>query len=278
MLSLPPQVSVIMAVYNAPPQYLQLAVTSILRQTLADFEFIIIDDGSNSATHAELQVFAACDSRIVLSTLSENIGLTRALNIGLGLARGAYIARQDADDVSMPTRLAASVTFMDKNPDVAAAGTYAQLMGRAGEPFRVIESDLRLLQKRNVLVHGSMIFRKDCLNRVGGYNESMRLSQDYEVYLRMVRLHSMRLAVVPKPLYMLRQHAGSLSSRRMFRQLYFSVMAKTLTLPPCSAWRRKIVFFKIYVFDFIVTHHMLLGPMVRNAFHVLRNDYPDGGR
>jgi len=263
-MSSTPQISVLMAVYNAPGHYLELAVTSVLSQTLDDFEFVIVDDGSDSPTRKQLQSFAASDPRVVLHTLSENIGLTRALNIGLELARGSYIARQDADDVSMPNRLETTIAFLEKNPDIAAAGTYAQLIGPAGKPLGMIEPDLRQLNKRNVLVHGSMMFRKACLEQVGGYNESMRLSQDYEVYLRMVRLHAMRLAVVPEPLYALRQHPGSLSSKHMFRQLYFSVLAKTLTLPPRAAWRRKIDFLKFYLGDILITHHLLIKPIVRN--------------
>jgi glycosyltransferase involved in cell wall biosynthesis len=269
MLNSTPQVSVLMGVYNAPEHYLELAVKSVLAQTLFDLEFVIIDDGSNSATHAQLQALAASDSRIVLHTLRENVGLTRALNIGLGLARGIYIARQDADDVSMSNRLASTLAFLNENPNVAAAGTYAQLIGSTGERFGVIEPDLRQLHKRNVLVHGSMMFRKTCLDHIGGYNERMRFSQDYELFLRMVRRYTMQLAVVPEPLYALRQHSESLSSRRMFHQLYFSVLAKTLTLPPRSGWSRWINFFRIYAVDLLITHHLLLGPIMRNILATL---------
>lgn len=267
-----PCISVLMAVYNTPPHYLDLAVTSVLSQTLSDFEFIIIDDGSNSATQAQLKELAARDSRIVLHILSENVGLTRALNIGLEFARGAYIARQDADDVSMPERFAKTVMFMEENPDIAAVGTYAESISSTGDPLGVIEPDIRRLEKRNVLIHGSMMFRRKCLECIGGYNETMRLSQDYEVYLRMVRLHGMRLGVMPEALYALRQHSGSLSSRRTFRQFYFSVMAKTLTLPSREGWRPGLTFMTIFTVDFFITHHLLLAPIVRRVKSALSQD------
>ena len=267
-----PKISVLMAVYNCPSQYLELAITSVLTQSYEDFEFIIVDDGSNEPTRIQLRLHADRDPRIRLIPLKGNVGLTRALNVGLKSARGEFIARQDADDISMPNRFMATMMFLEADRGLAAAGTYVRKMGVEGEDLDApqIEPDLRLLERRNVLVHGSMIFRKECLDRIGGYNEVMRLAQDYEVYLRMIRMNGMRLGVVPAPLYLLRQHGGSLSSRRMFRQFYFSVLAKTLTLPPRCSLCRKLVFLKILVFDFLITHRMLLGPFARIVLSAVR--------
>lgn len=272
MVSAVPRVSVLMAVYNMPAQYLRSAIDSILEQSFSDFEFIIVDDGSDSPTRTQLQEFAARDDRIRLHSLNQNVGLTRALNVGLRITRGVFVARQDADDISMPDRLAATIVFLEEHPGIAAAGTFTQLIGPAGERLgaNLIEPDLRQLLKRNVLVHGSMMFRKETLDCIGGYNEKIRLSQDYEVYLRMVRLHGMRLGVVPKPLYALRQHTASLSSRRMFRQFYYSVMAKTLTLPDSGSWRRRLAFMKIFAVDLLITHRLLMGSMLRNALSAIR--------
>ena len=97
-----PKVSVLMSVYNGE-RYLREAVESILNQTFTDFEFIIIDDGSTDSSRAILASFD--DPRIVLLQNETNIGLTRSLNEGLSLARGKYIARQDADDASLLERL-----------------------------------------------------------------------------------------------------------------------------------------------------------------------------
>jgi glycosyltransferase involved in cell wall biosynthesis len=261
-----PRVSVLMAVFNAPSSYISSAVESILAQTLADFEFVIIDDGSNSHTRAALRALATLDRRIKLHTLNENIGLTKALNVGLRLSRGMYIARQDADDMSMPNRLELSVGFLDKNRNIAAVGTFAKLIGPEGDEFGIIEPDLRKLHRRNVMVHGSVIFRKACVDRIGGYNEIMRLSQDYEIFLRMVRQHSMQLAVIPELLYALRRHTNSISRQRPFSQFYFSVLAKTLTAPVRSGWRGRINFLKIFVLDFLRTLPSILFLALKNIF------------
>lgn len=242
---------------------------SVLNQTVVDFEFIIIDDGSDASTEVDLERFAASDPRIILHRSNVNLGLTRSLNIGLGIARGRYIVRQDADDVSISTRFSESIEFLNKNLEVAAVGTYAYLIGSKGEEIGIIKSNLEQLQKRNVLVHGSMVFRRKCLNQVKGYNEDMYLSQDYELFLRMVRFHAMRLEVIPRPLYMLRRHSESLSGRYLFRQFYFSVLAKTLTLKVSSLWIKKVCFLIIYVYDFVITHRLLIGSILPKSFKLI---------
>ena len=264
-----PRISVLMAVYNAPAHYLDAAVASILEQSYRDFEFIIVDDGSNSATCKLLQAWADRDRRIRLHKLPTNVGLTKALNVGLTLARGAYLARQDADDISDPLRLAAQLEFLALHPEVDAVGTDAVLIDVGGNKIgdMEIDPDLKGLSRRNLLVHGSMLFRRHVFNLLGGYDERMQLSQDYELYLRMLRLHGMRIGVLPEAHYRLRQHPASLSSRRMFRQLYYSVMAKSLTEQHKSRFRRKFGFSRDLIFDFIFTHRLFLGPVVRSMIH-----------
>jgi NDP-4-keto-2,6-dideoxyhexose 3-C-methyltransferase len=263
-----PTISVLMAVYNPPRYYLDEAIGSVLSQSFADYEFIIVNDGSNEATHRQLQCWADRDPRVRLHRLASNVGLTRALNAGLGLARGAYIARQDADDVSGAKRLAALLTFLEHHPEFDAVGSNAVLINARGDQSGTMEIDptLRGLFRRNLLVHGSMMFRRRVFDEVGGYDERMRLSQDYELYLRMIRLHGMRLGVLPEAHYFLRQHPASLSSRRIFRQLYYSVMAKSLADAHGNMLWRGLKFSKDLVVDFFVTHRLFLGPVVRSAF------------
>ena len=176
----------------------------------------------------------------------QNIGLTRALNVGLKNVRGNYVARQDADDISKPDRLATTIAFLDSNPSFNAAGTYVELIDSTGRSLGVpqIEPDVRQLKNRNVLTHGSMVFRRCSIEKVGGYSESMRLAQDYEMYLRMIRQYKMSIGVVAKPLYIMRQHSASLSSKYIFRQLYFSVLAKTITTNSRNVFYRKLFFYK----------------------------------
>ena len=260
-----PRITVLMAVFNTPANYLYAAIESILAQTHTDFELLIVDDGSDEPTRLDLQSQASRDSRIVVHRLDQNIGLTRALNLGLERARGAYIARQDADDVSLPKRLERTLAFLEVDLQLSAAGTQVSLIDSMGHSVGIMrcESELSRLKHRNTLVHGSMMFRKSALERIGRYDERMRLSQDYEMYLRMIRRFGMRIGVVPEPLYALRQHSESLSSRQMFRQLSYSVLAKSLTSPQQGPWSRKFYFAGTFAFDLLITHRLLLGPLFR---------------
>jgi len=263
-----PRITVLMAVYNAPSHYLDEAIESLLAQTFRDFELLIVDDGSDEPTRLHLQLLATRDSRIIVHRLKENIGLTRALNAGLERARGVYVARQDADDVSFPERLERTLATLEGDPLLSAVGTQVSLIDSAGCPVGSIQcqSALGRLKRRNTLVHGSMMFRKTALERVGRYDERMRLSQDYEMYLRMMQRCGMRIGVVPETLYALRQHSESLSSRFTFRQLYYSVLAKTLTTPLRGTWSKRLYFARTLAFDLLITHRLLLGPLVRRFF------------
>ena len=106
-----PKVSVVMSVCNSEP-FIRDAINSILGQTFQDFEFIIINDGSTDGSLQIIQSYG--DSRIRI-TSQENLGLTKSLNKGIGIARGEYIARQDADDISEPSRLEKQVAVLEQN-------------------------------------------------------------------------------------------------------------------------------------------------------------------
>lgn len=261
MLQSKPTISVLMAVYNASPIHLDEAITSILQQACQDIELIIVDDGSRPATGNQLQEWAGRDHRIRLHRVPTNIGLTKALNVGLNFARGDYVARQDADDISEPCRLTAQLEFLALNPDIDAVGTNAVLIDVGSNKIgdMKIDPELQGLSRRNLLVHGSMLFRRQVFDLVGGYDERMKLSQDYELYLRMQRLHGMKIGVLSGAHYFLRQHRGSMSGRRMFRQLYYSVMAKSLNKCHNSRLRRKLSFCRDLIVDYFFTHRLFLG-------------------
>lgn len=265
-----PAISILMAVFNAPEEYLDAAIDSILQQSWWDFELIIVDDGSDNITGNRLRMWADRDRRIRLHKFPTNVGLTKSLNAGLKLARGAFLARHDADDISGPQRLEAQIEFLSLHPEVDAVGTDAVLIDVDGNRVGDLKVDpgLKGLSRRNLLVHGSMLFRRHVFDSLGGYDERMRLSQDYELYLRMLRLHGMQIGVLSEAHYSLRQHPGSLSSRRMFRQLYYSVMAKSLTERSNCRLGNKIFFYRKLFFDYFFTHRIFLGHLFRNLIMV----------
>src|SRR4051812_27448620 len=112
-----PLVSVVMTVYNGE-RFVVEAVRSILAQTLRDFECIVVDDGSTDATAELLAIEQTGDPRLVVHRLPSNMGFRTALNTGCRLARGALVARMDADDVSVPNRLERQVSFLQEHPHV----------------------------------------------------------------------------------------------------------------------------------------------------------------
>jgi glycosyltransferase involved in cell wall biosynthesis len=125
-----PRISVVMSVYNGE-KYLRQAIESILQQTYTDFEFIIIDDGSTDSSREIIQSYD--DKRIRLVINEQNIGLTKSLNKGIRLAKGEFIARMDADDISLPQRFEKQVAYLDSHPEVGVLGTYANIIDHRGK-------------------------------------------------------------------------------------------------------------------------------------------------
>ncbi|MDD4353774.1 MAG: glycosyltransferase family A protein, partial [Candidatus Nanoarchaeia archaeon] len=126
------RISVIMSAYNTE-RYIAEAIESILNQTFKDFEFIIIDDGSTDDSLKIIKRYVKKDRRIKLIHNKKNIGLTKSLNKGLKIAKGQYIARMDADDISLPQRFQIQYDFLEKNKDIFLIGTTAFLIDDKGD-------------------------------------------------------------------------------------------------------------------------------------------------
>ena len=176
-----------MSVFNGA-DFLEKAVDSILAQVCSDFEFLILDDGSTDNTWDILAGFQ--DSRIRLVKNSENMGLTKALNKGLEMARGEYVARMDADDISLPERLQRQETFLKTNNNVAMVGCGVDVIDESGKKIQKINFPTipYLLKWRLLLVntfaHSAVMFRKDAVIGVGGYSEKLKYAQDYDLWSR----------------------------------------------------------------------------------------------
>jgi len=216
------KVSVLMAVHDGE-KYLRQAVDSILAQTFSDFEFIIVDDGSSDNTIPMLEKYAAEDRRIVLVRNKINLGLARSLNFGLDLAKGEYIARMDADDVSLPERFAVQVLFLDTHPKVGALATAANLIdaqGMVGPLVQFPEQHVRLQWImcffENPIIHPSVMLRRKVIGDKGGYDESFITSQDFDLWSRMAQ--STELANIQDVYLHLRKHEENISHTRYHQQ------------------------------------------------------------
>jgi glycosyltransferase involved in cell wall biosynthesis len=207
------EVSVVMAVYNAA-SYLRASVDSILGQTRDDFEFIMVDDGSTDESRTIIGEYG--DPRIKLLDLA-HAGIVPALNHAIGTARGRYVARMDADDVSLPRRLALQVAALEADPTTVVAGCGFVEIDAFGRQRSVVvpptlDVDLRRrLMVRNPYAGGSVMMRRDALLSIGGYPQGFELAEDYEVLHRLSAVGTLTSA--PEILYQWRVHPPSTSQR-----------------------------------------------------------------
>ena len=184
-----PKISVIMPVYNGE-KYLKEAVDSILGQTLVDFEFIIINDGSTDGTDEMLSSYN--DPRITVIKQT-NQGVTKSLNNGLARAQGDYIARMDADDVAKPQRFAIQAAFLDSHPEIALCGSWAKAIDKDGREIGDFNYPPLTHAKirhyyfwHNPFIHSSVMFRKTAIESCGNYDETVKRAQDYELWGRII--------------------------------------------------------------------------------------------
>ena len=225
-----PLVSVVMSVFNAE-KYIHQAVESILQQTYKNLEFIVINDGSTDGTRDILESFE--DSRITLLN-QDNVGITLSLNKGIALARGKYIARQDADDISKPDRLEKQVAFLEAHPKVGLLGSRFEFIDEDGGVKRqsLLPIDNDTLQERlikiNQFCHASVMVRKEALDKVGAYREFFRYAQDYDLWLR-ISEHC-EIANLPETLVQYRELPEAISSRKILLQSRFASVAAELAL------------------------------------------------
>ena len=171
-------------------RHVRRAIDSILAQEYSDWEFVIIDDASTDETPRILSSYG--DLRIRIFRNEANLGLAKSLNRGLELARGEFVARQDHDDVSAPSRLRRQIQRMDMDPDVVLLGTrgyqYDEETGLVGEmlsPLDNVSIRLKMLYQ-NAFIHSSVCIRRNVLEKYKlRYNEGLSASQDYELWTRL---------------------------------------------------------------------------------------------
>lgn len=220
----PGRVSVVTAVHNGD-RYLEHSLRSILRQERVDLELIVIDDGSTDSTPEVLEQLASEDSRIRV-VRQENRGLTRALIRGCEEASGEYIARHDADDLSLPGRLALELELLRERPELSMAACWSRVIGPEDEllydirhPAEPPDSTHGLVNRHESPCHGSVMFRKRDYAAVGRYRSEFRVAQDLDLWLRLTARGE--IAYVPQVLYEWRIHdrAISASSRLLQEKL-----------------------------------------------------------
>lgn len=219
-----PEVTVLMSVYNGE-QYLYEAIQSVLNQTFKNFEFLIIDDASNDSSAEIINCFN--DNRIRYLRNPENLGLTLSLNKGILLSNGKYIARMDADDICLPTRLEKQLMFMNEHPECGVLGTWFEYLpsGRIAKPPIVHEEIYARLFKENVIAHSSAFIKRDILiDNQFFYNTDYKKAQDYELWSRLIEVT--KFSNLPEILILYREHKNQISNCCRTEQLAFDIEVK----------------------------------------------------
>src|SRR5688500_5763404 len=211
-----PAVSVLMAVHNGE-RFLREAVQSVLDQTFTDFELVIVDDASTDGSSAILDSHA--DPRLVRIRNDQNLGLTRSVNLGRSRCRGPIVARFEADYVCEPARFRRQVEVLARQPRTTVLGCLTRHIDESG---RVVVDHSYCgepgflkwdLARWNPVFHPTVMMRKDRLLAVGGYDESFRYAQDYDLFTRLVMAGD-DVRLIEEPLLRFRDSAGSITKTK----------------------------------------------------------------
>lgn len=221
-----PLISVLMPVYNCD-EYVQAAIDSILNQTFRDFEFIIIDDGSEDRTAEIVKAAAVRDPRIKVISRA-NRGIVPSLNEAMEHASGALMARMDGDDISLPDRFARQLAYLEANPDCGLVGTQIMFTDPDGRPIAPMPNPIShddivatMMAGRESVSHPTVIFRSDIARSIDGYSDRFIHAEDMDFFLRMAE--KTRVANLADILLHYRQHSKSVG------RMYAKVQAESHT-------------------------------------------------
>jgi glycosyltransferase involved in cell wall biosynthesis len=226
-----PAISVAMSVYNGE-RFLPLAIESVLGQSFADFELLILDDGSTDGSAATIRRYAEADSR-VRPVIRENRGLIASLNQLLDMAEAPLVARMDADDICRPERFARQVAFLTDHPDYGVVGSWSEDIGEHGEALVRSGADHPLVheemlaaieQGEQLICHPAVMFRRDVVLSVGGYHAAFRHCEDLDLWLRLSSVT--RMGNIPERLLRYRRYPDQVSARHSTEQQIGAVIAR----------------------------------------------------
>ncbi len=209
------QITVLMSVFNGA-RWLRESIESILTQSFPNFEFIIVNDGSQDESLNIIRRYASLDPRILVVDKS-NSGLADSLNVGIESAQGEWIARIDADDIAMRHRLATQLDHAIRDETCVVIGSAAVHIDEHGKECGLVtfpvhhEQLCRLMEARciNPIVHSSALIRTATVRAIGGYRKRIRRAEDYDLWLRLSKVGIIK--IIDRPLVRLRRHAGQIS-------------------------------------------------------------------
>lgn len=265
-------VTVLMPAYNAE-KHITTAIESILDQTYKDFEFLIIDDGSQDKTWEVIQEYAKSEKRIVSVKNDKNLKLAGVFNQGIQLANGHYIARMDADDWSYPTRLEKQFEFLENNPETVIVGCRVDICHENLEKIYTRNYGLNDREIRDKIFrfspfcHPAIMARKNAMQSCGGYNPLLILGEDYDIYFRLGKKG--KFANLPETLFKLRLHDSSTFRRNLKlvrRNTLYVRLKAVVEYEYKMSFIDKVIFIGQYLTFMIVPQNYLM-----RLFNFIRN-------
>lgn len=222
-----PLVSIIMSVFNNESDVAS-SIESILCQTYKNFEFLILDDGSTDSTEKIIRGYK--DDRISVFTNSENIGLTKSLNKLIIKASGDYIARQDADDLSKKERIETQIKYIqEKNLDACTTRAIVRNKKRIIPRYSYYFPNKFVMKYKNPFIHGSLLIKRETLNRIDLYNEKFKFAQDYKLFDDLIKANY-KIRTIKEPLYYLNTE-NNISTLKLNEQQYYADCVRKNILP-----------------------------------------------
>lgn len=223
------EISVVMSVYNSE-KWLNESISSILNQTFKNFEFIIINDGSTDSSESIIKSFANTDDRIILINQA-NCGLTKSLNKGISISSGRYIARIDADDISLPDRLKKQYEILESSDNLGLCyssffeiDSSGKQLGKSKVVSKFDQVKRNLSKGVNNIAHSSVMFRKSIFESLNGYREKLKKSQDFDLWLRMMEI-TVFASTNDEALVLIRRHRKSITYNEFDVYMYISVLS-----------------------------------------------------
>jgi|SRR5437867_2044683 len=223
-----PEVTLVMSVFNGEP-FLAAALDSLMAQSVQEFAIIVVNDGSTDGSAQILDEYAGRRGRMQVIH-QRNSGVAEAVNRACDLVKTPYIARMDADDISLPDRLARQLGFLRRRPQVALLGGGAEFINARGAMMFKVDVPTRddeikaTLPERNVFVHSTVVMRREALLAVGGYRRAFTLAEDYDLWLRIAERYE--LANLAEVLVRYRVHRRQVSTTRLQEQARAAVGAR----------------------------------------------------
>lgn len=232
----PELVSVLLPIYNPKFSYFKEALESIITQTYPALEIVIVSDGHSEEVEKYLKYLNEnIDNKYQQRTIriirnEYRLGFQRSLNEGIKIANGRYIARQDSDDISLPKRIEKQVDFLQKNNKYALVGCNTFIVDDRGKVLGIRHYPQSYTQiKKSILTycpfaHSGVMFKRDVIMEMGGYNENMSIAEDYALWLQVVKKYP--CANIPQTLVKIRNRPESMKSKNLRKLVRITIGLK----------------------------------------------------